>query len=737
MEITHMAKKIKLTQDDDVFKGKGKDEIVNARGGDDSVSGGGGNDTLKGGAGNDVLKGGAGDDTLNGGADNDILFGGAGDDRLIGGAGDNTVDGGEGDDTIVFSGNFADAKVSAAAGGGYVIEGLDGSKTTVSNVELFTFADGTVTTTQLDEKVTGTDGKSFTLTEAIDNVAGTAGADTITAGLTGAGNATLTAGDQVVGGDGVDVMSLFGKVNADAFATATVSGVEVINGQLSAGSALNVSGNKDVTNVNVIAGTAGVSTVTLTKAQAAGVTGSIDGTLGATNDTLTLAFSDATPGTADSAKLVFTDGAADILDADAVETFDITANGTANSVLDFSADSVTTLNITGAGKFSSVFTAASAIKTVDASANTGGVTLDIAAGTATDLAIKGSNQNDTFTLDVTTQTAADVVELGDGADDTVLFSGGAATFNSAVTAALISKLTGVEELGTVNTALTVDGSLLSMTQFSTSGNAGQIILTEAKQGTTLEFGAGTIQASSAAMQLGANTLNVELQGSKAAAADVALGLTVTGSSTINVVSTGTAGVANNVLALTAADNQAVVLTGSQNTTLSVGVTPGTTGASIDASAFTGNGTITGSTASDIVKGGTGTDIISGGTGAVGDTLTGGAGADTFLIIAGITAGTADVVTDFVHLSDKIDFGAGADAGSALNYTEGAAPVADFAAALAAANVVLTSAVADQYNAQQVGSDIYLFYNDGGAAGADQVVKLTGVNLANIDFLDIV
>ena len=41
----------------------------------------------------------------------------------------------------------------------------------------------------------------------------------------------------------------------------------------------------------------------------------------------------------------------------------------------------------------------------------------------------------------------------------------------------------------------------------------------------------------------------------------------------------------------------------------------------------------------------------------------------------------------------------------------------------------------QVDLQQVGSDTYAFYNDGALAGADQVVKLSGVALTGVDAVD--
>lgn len=57
---------------------------------DNTLNGNAGNNFLDGGAGNDTLLGGAGNDELQGGAGNDILNGGAGIDMMVGGSGDDT-----------------------------------------------------------------------------------------------------------------------------------------------------------------------------------------------------------------------------------------------------------------------------------------------------------------------------------------------------------------------------------------------------------------------------------------------------------------------------------------------------------------------------------------------------------------------------------------------------------------------------------------------------------------------
>jgi hypothetical protein len=729
-----MAKKpnkIQLSDKDNDKSYGGGDQTVYGNGGDDSISGGGGNDKLSGGEGDDILRGGNGDDRLVGGLGDDRLVGGSGDDTIKATSGNDTVDGGAGDDIVTLSGNFADAKV--AMDNGYYAITIGDSTVKVKNVETFKFADGTFETADLDEKVTGTSGQTFTLTTAIDKIAGTAGDDVVTAGLSGANEATLNPGDSIVAGDGNDTLNIFNAVNAANFKAASITGVDVVNTQMTGG-ALDVSGNADVKQAWLVAGSTAANTITLTKAQTAGLRGDLDAVAGIA----TFAFFDATAGTADSANLAVDGAVAFGVDIDAIETLNLTATGK-SALGTVSADSLVSLVVTGAGSVSAKFDAVADIESIDASANTGGVSFDISAVAASDLAIKGSSGEDSITTVFGDLNAVDTIDLGAGSNDTLLFTDDA-TITSAAASALFAKYAGVEEIGTVSATLAVDGDLVTQTRFSTSGNGGDVAITNAKQGTTVEFGAGAIDASTIAMKLGANTLNIELVGDKNSEADVSNGVDITGSSTINILSKGVAGVADNHLDIDVADNQAIVLTGSQNTILHVDNITGVTGVNIDASAFTGKADIVATGDADVIKGGSAADIIDGDDGA--DVLTGNGGADTFVIdttaltfdAAGYAA-AADTVTDFVSGTDKLEFGS--VAGDATNYLEGAAPVANFAAALAAADAALNGTV--DYYAAQVGADVYVFYDADGTldSAATEVVKLTGVDLSGIAFTDII
>ena len=581
----------------------------------------------------------------------------------------------------------------------------------------------------------GVEGTTFELTKGVDIVTGKANDDIIIADDDG-GAASLNAGDSINGGAGIDTLKIFNSAaidNGAAFTTATVTNVEHVELTTGkAGQTLDVSGNADVNKVTLKNGFDGA--VTLKAAQTAGLSGNIN-TAGAA---ATFAFSDVTGG-ADTANLEL--NAADLkaaagskgLEIAGVETLNIAATGI-SKLGDTTLADTTKLVITGDGEVAATLKSGLA-KTIDGSASTGDLTIDNGAAASAVQSIKTGTGNDIYTTTYADLAADDLIDLGAGTDS--LRFNDAAIFNDATTAARLTKVSGVEQLGTVNKSLTVDGDFVSQTSYYTDGAAGAFALTNIANNADVNFGAGAVQASAVGMKPGANSLNVNLAGSTTAAADVSKGLTVTDSATINVNSTGTDGVANNVLDLTAADNQSVIVTGSQNLTLTATADPATTGFSIDGSAFTGKLTATGTAASDIIKGGSGDDVISGGAGAVADTLTGNGGADAFIVRAGATAATADVITDFVTQNDTISFGG--DAGSSTNYTEATAAVASFNAALLAADLALTNTLGgnDQYNVQQVGADVYVFHNNGALLGADQVVKLTGVALDGIEFADIV
>jgi Ca2+-binding RTX toxin-like protein len=159
---------------------------------DETITGATGNDVLSGGDGNDVLVGLAGNDTLDGGNGDDVLRGGTGDDALIGGAGSDTASYSDSTAGVTVNLSLAGAQNTVGAGSDTLsgIENLTGSA----------FAD-TLTGDTGANRIDGGAGD--------DTLDGGDGNDTL---VGGAGNDTLTAGA------GIDTASY-----SDATAGVTVS----------------------------------------------------------------------------------------------------------------------------------------------------------------------------------------------------------------------------------------------------------------------------------------------------------------------------------------------------------------------------------------------------------------------------------------------------------------------------------------------------------------------------------
>ncbi len=207
-----------------------------------------------------------------------------------------------------------------------------------------------------------------------------------------------------------------------------------------------------------------------------------------------------------------------------------------------------------------------------------------------------------------------------------------------------------------------------------------------------------------------------------------------------------------LVTVTALQNKAGNLSVTSTSTSAVTVTATNTGTA-------GNQAITTGAGADIVKattwGGTNVYTLNGGNDtltllgsgtATSNTITGGLGADTItlrvdaapdtLVVgnadSGITLATADKVTNFNGANDILKMGTAAVVGGAVaTYVEAAASVADFAAALSAANVALAtldagSAATELFSFQFDTTNGYLFNDIDGNGSADQVVVLVGV-----------
>lgn len=204
------------------FLGPNSDTIV------DLPAYGGAGVTTNGTTGSDTITGTEFADVLNGLGGNDILIGLAGDDLLNGGVGDDRIDGGADDDTVTYADALAAVRVNLnlATAQNTLGGGLD-TLTSIENVTGTAFAD-TLTGNAQANVLTGLDGN--------DALNGGAGADTLIGGL---GNDTYTvdnSADVVVEkpGEGIDT------VNASA---SFVLGADVERLTLTGSAALDGAGN--------------------------------------------------------------------------------------------------------------------------------------------------------------------------------------------------------------------------------------------------------------------------------------------------------------------------------------------------------------------------------------------------------------------------------------------------------------------------------------------------------------
>lgn len=560
------------------------------------------------------------------------------------------IDGGLGRDVL----NVADTSAGPLS-----LSGL-----TVKNVE--TLVASSATALNLDISTTG-------VTNATLSSAATTGTDTVTAANTT--NVTLTAATgadtQVNGGKAVVVNgSGANGVTGSGLTSVTVNGgtATVSNGTASTLTTVSLKG---VSGTNALTGK-GLTTVNLNS-----ITAAADVTVSnsTTDHALTVNADKVGYDSSGSAVAVsLTDAAAKTL----------TINAVSKSALAVTAAAATSATVGGAGAAALDLTGSTALTSLDASGNTGGVTL---AGLAASLVtIKGGAGADAFT---TTQTAkvafdlgagADVVTLGSaiaagstinlgaGNDKLIVGTGGSIAANTSSASTVIDGGDGVDTLaaGLINA-----GNAAQFKNFETLGldaSTLDVALATSNTFTGLELlaGGGTYTNVTSAQSLAVNTdttgtttLTFNNVTGSADAYTITFGATTSGTSgsptaigagtvsiagieTVNIVSKAAAGVAANSITLDDAAAQNVNVTGDQALSLTFASGFGSTGkvATIDASAATAAVTIdttnvTAASAGLTVKGGAGADSITLGGAA---TVNAGAGNDT-IVVGGSFAST--------------------------------------------------------------------------------------------------
>jgi hypothetical protein len=504
----------------------------------------------------------------------------------------------------------------------------------------------------------------------VDSFTGTGGNDTFTA-FAGTG-ATSSAADSVAGGAGTDTFRLF--TDGAVVLPGTFTSIEnlLINDTVHQSTDL-------TTGVLLSAGVANLTFQSGTSVDGATVTA----TLGSGH---TLVLDTVTDGDAGAATVA--DGGISIAQAAALTTTALTLNNvgaaTANTALTIglagtgvttanvtvtganhvnmlnAGGAQTTLNISGAGTLTTYTDLATTVLTVNGSAATGVLSLDLAGasvrtvtgGTAADIFRLGANY-----IGGSTGATRDIIDGGTGRDTLSITVARAA---DTVATTSQTNLTSIEIL-TISDAWTT-GIGIDVTKFATVDT---VVLAAAVAGTSsMTLTSGT------AVTLGVDT------GNDAVTTFIVGGVAVTDTMTLNMagfdfLAGGTAAVATtgvetlNITTGTTVTG-ASVIDGATTMTVSAGATGGVinvsganamtftgvvTAASINASTLTGILTVTAAAANSItITGGTGADVIAGS--AAADLITGGNGSDVITAAAG---NDSIVLTETTSAVDRVVF----------------------------------------------------------------------------------
>ncbi len=658
-----------------------------------------------------------------------------------------------------------------------------------------TAASVTAANTAIDNGVGVSGGGTVVFTTGIDNLTGTTGNDTFI-GDFGVAN-QVTAADQVNGGGGTDTLKLFGTYAPANLPTLT--SIETLEIVTAANAAITTAGITGLTKLQINAADA-INGQTLT--MAAGVSAQLATTAStATAGTVTVAHAATetasnltlagyqtgvatgarqnvtVTGTAVTTQTITTSTAANTVGtftAPATATTVNVAAATALTVNSLAATAATKVVVTGAGAVTVVASDLAATVEVDASAATGAVAYTAEAAGST-LTFKGGTAADSVTFAAGTLTSADKLTGGDGTDKIVVNALGAAA-----EIAGINGSTTFETVGLATTGLTLDVSLITnatVKNFATE--AGNITATFNNSLATTEYtinnSTGNTGTVTIANKVGETSTKVTVDAAAATANQTLVNLTMTGVTTLNLVSTGTGtGSANTITTLANQDNAVINITGTKDLAITNALAGTAVGSKVDANAFTGKLTVTGSGFSDVITGGTGNDTITTGNGN--DTVDGGAGNDRLIItgadqadrvvtgagtdtvvfsaanIAALTNVSAAVggvvaITDFTAGTDKIALvnTGGAQTSIVLSNAQTIATAASITAVYAGITAIAASV--DQAATQAVvvtvtagaAAGTYLYINDATAGVSntdDMLVNITGVTgtLAASDFV---
>lgn len=489
---------------------------------------------------------------------------------------------------------------------------------------------------------------TFTLTTASDLFTGGVVNDVFNASLSSGGSA-LNSGDILNGGDGTDTLSVTSTLDVNTTVSGvTTSGIEILNIQnlnsdATEGLTIDATNFTGLTNINSNSSTADVTVNNLKNIVSASLNNAASGA------DLTLTYqSSVVSGTADAATIGVNNVIGSTITSNGIETVTISSTGT-KSTVSLSDDKLKTLVITGDkdltlsnnNMFDAAGGASTSVQTVNASAFTGALTLDLSGeGDAQFVNVTGGSGNDKVTIHTVSKNST--IDGGAGTAD-VLVVGTAISGTDAFT-----NVKGIEVL-----QLGFDGSL----DLTTTNGIGSVRFGVAQTGTLTVASGGTVDLAAvtkntvtiavpnAATQT-TDSLNIRVGDSASAGADVGT-VTVANVETLTINSVASTG--SNTVSVTDAAVKTLTLTGTNGLVLTAG---GSALTKVDASALTGsfNGTNVTLAAGATVLGGTAADTIKASSGK--DSISGGAGNDTITFAGNLNnddtvdggAGTADVLT---------------------------------------------------------------------------------------------
>ncbi|TWI87412.1 uncharacterized protein DUF4214 [Roseibium hamelinense] len=644
---------------------------------------------------------------------------------------------------------------------------------------------------------TGVTGETFALTTGVDNIVGTSAGDVINGFInttTGSTDTTFSGADTIDGAGGTDSFNLTvsGANAAGALPGATITNVEQFFIR-----DINTSGASDY-DFGTIAGetqvwndrsTQNVDFQNVGTGAAIGLKGDGSTELGLTEfdyatagDAVTIALDGgvqadadtdvtATAGTAESATITSTGGANEVdvvtlAGGATIESLTIAATtnlslgagvaGDQVAIANGAIEAGASLTVTGAGAVD-LETLAANFDSVDASGNTGGVTVGLDAETDTTFtggagndsvftgAVLGTNGSanggdGTDTLTVTDTTHLNSTTLGGRYTN---FETLGVTDGVAVDLDNISGITAVEMADGAGTTQLTDMSatqaaavtLSALTGAATfgiknAGNVGQLdtlSVTVTDGDTTTSEAAVTTQGDLTVADV--ETINFtlvdDLELATVANMNEFTSLTISGAGDAGIYTDGT-GVVLNASMDASSSTGTVKLSAAEATGNGMALTGGAGNDQLIGSAQVdnitgnaGNDTLQAGASEDILSGGAGNDVIDGGAGN--DTMTGGDGTDNFVVdVNGLT--TVDVITDMVLGTDNFVVNA---APGSVTGTVTAATGASLAAAAANAGTTIGANTAGIFTYD--GSS-YLLINDGTAgtiAATDTIVNITG------------